>query len=101
MPIPDRPLEGEDLIKEVCRRIRAARSLWDAHKNAACRKEREQALALYSTLTPEQKDKVPQALRVWLRYRSEKYFGPHQTQPGSAHRSSKRSGKRRGQKGGS
>ncbi|MBD0337400.1 MAG: Precorrin-3B methylase [Cyanobacteria bacterium Co-bin13] len=98
MPTPDRPLEGDELIKEVCRRIRAARSLWDAHKNAACRQEREQALALYNTLTPEQKDKVPQVLRVWLRYRSEKYFGPHQTQPGSSDRSSKRSSQRRSQK---
>jgi hypothetical protein len=25
---------------------------------------------------------VPQVLRVWLRYRSEKYFGNHRTPPG-------------------
>ncbi|MEO0989132.1 MAG: Precorrin-3B methylase, partial [Cyanobacteria bacterium J06639_14] len=37
MPTSEQPLEGEALIKEVCRRIRVARSYWDAHKNAACR----------------------------------------------------------------
>ena len=36
--------------------------------------EREKALALYNTLTQEQKSEIPQQLRVWLRYRSEKYF---------------------------
>lgn len=70
-----KPLTGPALVKEVCRRIRLARSLWDAHRNAACRGEREKAIALYETLTPEEKEKVPQVLRVWLRYRSEKYFG--------------------------
>jgi hypothetical protein len=69
------PLTGEALIKEVCRRIRFARTLWDAHRNAACRGERMKAVALYETLSEEQREKVPQALRVWLRYRSEKYFG--------------------------
>jgi len=77
----DRPLTGDALVKEVCRRIRVARSYWDAHNNRACRGEREKALALYNTLTPEQKDKIPQQLRVWLRYRSEKYFGEHRTPP--------------------
>lgn len=85
----DKPLEGEALIKETCRRIRAAKGLWDAHRNAACRGERDRALELYNQLTKEQKDKIPQQLRVWLRYRSEKYFGAHQTAPGSSHRSSK------------
>lgn len=80
----DSPLTGEALIKEVCRRIRVARSYWDAHNNSACRKERERALQLYNTLTKEQKDKVPQVLRVWLRYRSEKYFGDDRTPPGSS-----------------
>jgi hypothetical protein len=70
-----KPLTGPALVKEVCRRIRLARSLWDAHRNAACRGEREKAIELYETLTPEEKEKVPQTLRVWLRYRSEKYFG--------------------------
>jgi hypothetical protein len=79
----EHPLTGEALIKEVCRRIRVARSYWDAHNNAACRGERDRALALYNTLTKEQKDQIPQQLRVWLRYRSEKYFGTHRTLPKS------------------
>lgn len=78
----DTPLTEEALVKEVCRRIRVARSYWDAHNNAACRGERERALQLYNTLTKEQKEKIPQVLRVWLRYRSEKYFGPGRTPPG-------------------
>ncbi len=77
-----KPLSGADLIKEVCRRIRVARSYWEAHNNRACRGEREKALALYETLTEAERDKVPQVLRVWLRYRSEKYFGEHRTPPG-------------------
>ncbi len=78
----EKPLTGEALLKEVNRRIRLARSLWDAHRNAACRGEREKAIALYETLTEAQKEKVPQELRVWLRYRSEKYFGEGRTKPG-------------------
>jgi hypothetical protein len=77
----EKPLEGKALVKEVCRRIRVARSYWDAYNNAACRGERDRALALYNTLTSEQKEQVPQVLRVWLRYRSEKYFGEHRTLP--------------------
>ncbi|MBD1851748.1 Precorrin-3B methylase [Leptolyngbya sp. FACHB-711] len=83
----EQPLQGEALIKEVCRRIRVARCYWDAHNNHACRGERERALALYNTLTKEQKDKIPQELRVWLRYRSEKYFGEHRTPPHSKRKS--------------
>lgn len=79
----DEDLSGSALLKETNRRIRLARSLWDAHKNKACRRERERALALYERLSPQQKEKVPQTLRVWLRYRSEKYFGDHRTAPGS------------------
>lgn len=90
MPASHPPLEGDALIKEVCRRIRVARSYWDAHNNAACRKERERALALYNTLTKAEKEKIPQVLRVWLRYRSEKYFGAHRTAPGSQQRSRQR-----------
>lgn len=75
------PLTGSALVKETCRRIRLARSLWDAHRNAACRGERDKAIALYETLSDEQKEQVPQVLRVWLRYRSEKYFGPDRTPP--------------------
>jgi hypothetical protein len=80
-------LQGDALIKETARRIRAAKGLWDAHRNAACRKEREQALALYNQLSKPQKEKIPQQLRIWLRYRSEKYFGAHQTPPGGSKRS--------------
>jgi hypothetical protein len=75
-------LNGEALLKEVCRRIRLARSYWDAHRNSACRTERERALQLYETLTKEEKEKIPQVLRVWLRYRSEKYFNASRTPPG-------------------
>ncbi|MEO6401235.1 MAG: Precorrin-3B methylase [Vicinamibacteria bacterium] len=79
---PDKPLTGAALIKEVCRRIRVARGYWDAHNNRACRGEREKAIALYETLSPTERERVPQELRVWLRYRSEKYFGPQRTAPG-------------------
>jgi hypothetical protein len=79
-------LAGEALIKETCRRIRAARSAWDAHNNAACRGEREKALVLYETLSKPEREKIPQVLRVWLRYRSEKYFGPGRTAPGTKRR---------------
>jgi hypothetical protein len=72
----ERPLEGKELIKEVCRLIRQARVQWDAHNNASARRERGRALHLYNTLTDEQKDEIPQVLRVWLRYRSVKYLGP-------------------------
>ena len=75
------PLEGAALIKEVCRLIRLARSYWDAHNNLACRTERERAMALYNRLDKAQKEEIPQVLRVWLRYRSEKYFGDHRTAP--------------------
>lgn len=78
-----KPLTGNALIKEVSRRIRVARSYWDAHNNRACRGEREKAMELYETLSREEREKVPQVLRVWLRYRSEKYFGPHRTPPGA------------------
>jgi len=76
------PLSGTALVKEVCRRIRLARSYWGAHNNHACRRERDGAIALYETLNDAEKDKVPQVLRVWLRYRSEKYFGEGRTPPG-------------------
>jgi hypothetical protein len=73
--------ERRDLVKETCRLIRLARSKWDAHDNLGCRTERDRALALYGQLSGEEKDEIPQALRVWLRYRSEKYFGPGRTPP--------------------
>ena len=78
-----KPLTGAALIKETCRRIRVARGYWDAHNNRACRGEREKAMALYESLSAAEREKVPQVLRVWLRYRSEKYFGEDRTAPGS------------------
>jgi hypothetical protein len=75
------PARSDDPVRETCRLIRLARSRWDAHDNPGCRAERDRALALYSTLSAEQKDEIPQVLRVWLRYRSEKYFGPDRTPP--------------------
>jgi hypothetical protein len=65
----------EEAVKECCRLIRLARSRWNAHENKAARQERSRAMQLYSTLTSEQKDQIPQALRQWLRYRSEFYLG--------------------------
>ncbi|MFT5465189.1 MAG: hypothetical protein ACI8UO_000276 [Verrucomicrobiales bacterium] len=80
--IADADLTGPALVKETARRIRLARTHWDAHKNGACRLERTRSLALYERLTEAEKDQIPQVLRVWLRYRSEKYFGAHRTPPG-------------------
>lgn len=74
-------LSGEALIKETSRLIRLARSHWDAHENGACRSERDRALELYARLSAEEKKKIPQVLLVWLRYRSEKYFGEGRTPP--------------------
>lgn len=68
-------LSGKALVKEVNRRIRLARKHWDAHDNAATRRERTRAMELYERLSREEREQVPQTLRVWLRYRSEKYFG--------------------------
>ena len=62
-------------VKECCRLIRLARSRWNAHENSAARQERSRAMRLYNTLTPEQKELIPQVLRQWLRYRSEFYLG--------------------------
>lgn len=78
----DADLRGKELVKETARRIRLARSHWDAHRNKACRRERDRALQLYNRLTTAERDQLPQTLRVWLRYRSEKYFGDHRTPPG-------------------
>lgn len=68
-------LVGAALVKEVNRRIRVAMRLWKGHQNAGCRRERLRALELYEKLSEQEKEQVPQELRVWLRYRSEKYFG--------------------------
>ena len=78
----DKPFTGVALVKETCRRIRVARSNWDAHNNRASRGERAKAMALYESLSEAERTKVPQVLRVWLRYRSEKYFGEARTPPG-------------------
>lgn len=67
--------KSSDPIKETCRLIRIARNHRKAHHNMMCRIVREKALTQYNTLSKEQKNKIPQELRVWLRYRSEKYFG--------------------------
>ena len=75
-----------DPVKETCRMIRLARSYWDAHRNHACRTHRDMAMKLYESLTREQRAQVPQVLRVWLRYRSEKYFGLQRTPPRTGHR---------------
>ena len=85
-PKPDAELTGDALLKRTCERIRLARRRWDDHNNRACRAEREKALALYERLTAEQKKKIPQELKVWLRYRSEKYFGEGRTPPGKKRR---------------
>ncbi len=79
------PLVGPALLKETCRRIRAARSYWDAHNNGACRGERAKALALYESMSPAEREKVPPVLRVWLRYRSGKYFSDDRTPPNRGH----------------
>ena len=76
-----KPRTGVALLKETCRRIRVARSLWDAHNNRACRRERAKAIELYDSMSEAEREKVPQVLRVWLRYRSEKYFGADRTPP--------------------
>ena len=79
-----------DPVKETCRLIRLARTYWDAHRNPACRTHRAMAMKLYESLSREQKEKIPQVLRAWLRYRSEKYFGPQRTPPGTGRSKKKR-----------
>jgi len=68
--------DSVDPVKETCRLIRLARSYWDAHRNPACRTHSDMAMKMYGSLSREQKEEILQVLRVWLRYRSEKYFGP-------------------------
>ena len=83
------PPTGPELVKEVCRLIRLARARWDAHDNGGARRERSRALKLYLTLTDEQRDQIPQPLRVWLRYRSVKYFGHKKNKPKKARKKEK------------
>ncbi len=64
-----------ELVREACRLIREARCRWEAHENRACRRIRERAVVAYEGLTRQERDELPEELRVWLRYRSEKYFG--------------------------
>ena len=71
----------QPLIKETTRLIREARRRWDAHENAACRRLRDQALTQYEALSKGEKKEIPETHRVWLRYRSEKYFGKKRTKP--------------------
>lgn len=66
----------KETVKEVARLIRLAMSRWKQHDNGGCRRERSRAMRLYLTLTDEEKALLPQHLRVWLRYRSVRYFGP-------------------------
>ncbi len=39
-------------------------------------------MALYDTLSETEREMMPRVLRVWLRYRSEKYFGDDRTPGG-------------------
>ena len=87
--IDDADLSGPALVKETARRIRLARTHWDAHRNGACRLERGRSLNLYNRLTEAEKVGIPQVLRVWLRYRSEKYFGDRRTPPGTGRKPGK------------
>jgi hypothetical protein len=65
-----------ELIKEASWLIREARKRWNAHdKNQSCRQARDRALVAYEKLSKEERNELPEVLRVWLRYRSEKYFG--------------------------
>ena len=91
-PKAEKELSGEALAKEVARLIRLARGHWEAHENGACRAERDRALAPYPGLTPEDKKRIPPALLVWLRYRSEKYFGEGRTPPGAGGKGGPRKG---------
>lgn len=70
-------------VKETCHLIRKARTFWDAHENKACRRERDRALACYEKLTSAERAEIPEQLKVWLHYRSEKYFGETRTAPGT------------------
>jgi hypothetical protein len=83
-----------DPVKETSRLIRLARSYWDAHRNFACRTHRNMAMKLYESLSQEQREEIPQVLRVWLRYRGEKYFGPQRTPPGTGRKKKRARGRK-------
>lgn len=76
-------------MKETTRLIQEARRRWDAHENAACRRLRERALKSYHSLTKKEKSEIPETHRVWLRYRSEKYFGSSRTKSGTKNQQAK------------
>lgn len=79
-----------ELVKEASRLIRDARKRWNAHeKNKSCRQARDRALAVYEKLSNEERNELPGVLRVWLRYRSEKYFGTGRRGNGMSSKSSK------------
>jgi methylated-DNA-[protein]-cysteine S-methyltransferase len=79
-----------ELIKEASRSIREARKRWNAHdKNQSCRQARDRALVAYEKLSKEERNELPEVLRVWLRYRSEKYFGAGRNGNGMSSKSSK------------
>ena len=78
-----------DLIQETCQLIREARKRWEAHENAACRRVRERAVEAYEELLDFEREEIPDNLRVWLRYRSEKYFGKGRLGNGMSSRAKK------------
>jgi len=79
----------EELIKEASRLTREARKRWNAHENnQSCRQARDRALAVYEKLSKKERNELPEVLRVWLRYRSEKYFGKGRRGNGMSSKSS-------------
>jgi len=85
--------ERSGRIKETTRLIREARVRWDRHENKSCRIMRQKALESYEDLSSDERSQIPQELRVWLRYRSEKYFGGERTPPGSKRKTGRQSKK--------
>ena len=55
---------------------------------------REEALEIYDSLTKGERDEIPQELRVWLRYRSEKYFGKGRSGNGMSSKPAPKAGAR-------
>ena len=66
--------DGESLIRNLARGIRRGDALGGATRLGYMSDQFGHAA------------QVPQVLRVWLRYRSEKYFGDHRTPPGGGKR---------------
>ena len=80
--VPEK-LKGKALVKEVNRRIRLAQVLGRSQQRCDASRANEGSRTL-SRLTKEEREQVPQTLRVWLRYRSEKYFGDGVKGPGGS-----------------